>query len=118
MVVKSLAAPTGQDVFVPAIAWIDGTLLGTLATIIAALAVAGVGLGMLSGRLDPRRGLAVIAGCFVLFGATGIAKGLRGTPNAVASDVVAAPRPAPIPHAHAAPKPIDADPYAGAAVRR
>ena len=75
---------------------------------------------MLSGRIDMRRGVLVLLGCFVLFGAPVIAAGIRSALSIddaladadetyVSSPVTAAPLPLPSP---AAPY----DPYAGAAV--
>ena len=57
--------------------WLQGTLLGTVATSVAVIAVAAVGLMMLTGRLDWRRGSVVVLGCCVLFGATSIVAGIR-----------------------------------------
>src|SRR3546814_14694750 len=54
------------------------TLFRSVATAIAIIAVAAIGLLMLSGRLDLRRGITVIFGCFLLFGASGIAAALTG----------------------------------------
>jgi len=60
-----------------AVLWLEGTLLGSLATSVAVVCVAGVGYAALTGRLPVRRALTTIAGCFVLFGAPAIANGLR-----------------------------------------
>ena len=57
--------------------WLQGTLLGTVATVAAVIAVAAVGFMMLTGRLDWRRGLTVVVGCFIIFGAGAIVAGLR-----------------------------------------
>jgi type IV secretion system protein VirB2 len=56
-----------------AVQWIEMTFLGSLATGIAVIAVAFVGLGMLTGRLDWRVGLRTVSGVFILFGAPMIA---------------------------------------------
>lgn len=115
----SLADPPGSSVVVAATAWVQATFLGTLATIVAVIAVAAVGLLMLSGRVDPRRGLAVLTGCFILFGAPVIANGLRAMTGDVVplqntgSEMSAAP-----PDVVIAPTPGIYDPYAGAAVQR
>lgn len=61
-----------------AVGWLEGTLLGFLATVIAVIAVASVGFLMLTGRIDIRRGAQVVLGCFVLFGASTIASGVLG----------------------------------------
>jgi len=67
----------GFAVFTAALAWIQDTLLGNLATAAAVIAVAAVGFLMLAGRIDWRRGLTVIIGCFVVFGAAAIVAGIR-----------------------------------------
>ena len=60
-----------------ALDWVQGTLLGNLATTAAVIAVAVVGFLMLTGRIEWRRGLTVIVGCFIIFGATAIVAGIR-----------------------------------------
>ena len=100
--------------------WLQGTLLGSIATSIALIAVASVGLMMLRGRLPLRRGATVVAGCFLLFGASSVATGLARLATRVSggSDHVET-RPlatAPTPPQNAAVPPTTYDPYAGAAV--
>ena len=56
---------------------IQGTLLGTVATVVAVIAVAVVGLMMLTGRMNWRYGATVILGCFILFGAASIVAGIQ-----------------------------------------
>lgn len=95
-----LSDPAGPSPIVAAMAWIEGTLLGTIATTIAILCIATVGLMMFSGRLDMRRGLVVVLGCFVLFGASTIADGLREAHDGADKAALApkpATRPAPMP---------------------
>ena len=65
-----------SNVFAAAVQWLEGVLLGSVATIIAVLAVACLGLLLMSGRIDLRRAVQVIFGCFVLFGASSIARGI------------------------------------------
>lgn len=60
-----------------AVNWLQGTLLGTVATVAAVIAVAAVGFMMLTGRINWRHGAVVILGCFVLFGAASIVSGIR-----------------------------------------
>ncbi|MFA5962389.1 MAG: TrbC/VirB2 family protein [Sphingomonas sp.] len=72
-----LGDPTGSGTLVSAVNWLQGALLGTVATTIATIAIAAVGLLMLTGRIDRRRGVATILGSFILFGATTIVAGLR-----------------------------------------
>ena len=74
-----LGDPAGSGVIVSAASWLQGTLLGTLATIVAVIAVAAVGFGMLTGRINWRHGAVVILGCFVLFGAASIVGGIQST---------------------------------------
>lgn len=74
-----LADPQGSGPIVGAVQWLQGTLLGTVATVLAVIAVACVGLLMLTGRIDWRRGSVVILGCFILFGAVSIVAGIRST---------------------------------------
>jgi len=71
--------PAGSGVLVSAMSWLQGTLLGTLATVAAIIAVASVGFMMLTGRINWRYGATVILGCFVLFGASSIVAGIHST---------------------------------------
>lgn len=69
--------PQGSGVIIAAANWLQGTLLGTIATVAAVIAVAAVGFMMLTGRINWRHGAVVILGCFVLFGAASIVAGIR-----------------------------------------
>ena len=71
--------PAGSNVIVGAMSWLQGTLLGTVATVAAVIAIAAVGFMMLTGRLNWRYGATVILGCFILFGAGAIVAGIRQT---------------------------------------
>jgi type IV secretory pathway VirB2 component (pilin) len=71
------AQPQGSQPISNAIGWIQGTLLGNVATAVAVIAVAMVGFMMLSGRINWRMGATVVLGCFILFGATTIVAGIR-----------------------------------------
>ncbi|MES1996313.1 MAG: TrbC/VirB2 family protein [Pseudomonadota bacterium] len=75
----SLSDPAGSGVIVSAVRWLQGTLLGTVATVLAVIAVAVVGLLMLTGRINWRYGATVIVGCFILFGAASIVAGIQST---------------------------------------
>lgn len=75
----SYSDPAGSGVFVSAVNWLQGTLLGTVATVVAVIAVATVGFMMLSGRINWRHGVTVILGCFILFGASTIVAGIHST---------------------------------------
>lgn len=69
--------PAGSNVILNAVTWLQGTLLGNVATALAVIAVGATGMMMLSGRIDWRRGATVIVGCFILFGAAAIVSGIR-----------------------------------------
>jgi len=69
--------PAGSSPLVAAMEWIQGTLLGNVATAAAVIAVAVVGFMMLTGRIEWRRGLTVVIGCFIIFGAVAIVSGIR-----------------------------------------
>jgi type IV secretion system protein VirB2 len=71
------ADPAGSSPLLGALNWVQGTLLGNIATTAAVIAVAACGFLMLTGRLDWRRGLTVIVGCFIIFGAATIVAGIR-----------------------------------------
>ena len=71
--------PQGSGPIVSALAWLQGTLLGTVATSVAVMAVAMVGFMMLTGRLNWRFGATVIIGCFILFGSAAIVAGIQST---------------------------------------
>lgn len=74
----SLSEPPAESPLTEGVIWIQGAALGSIATIVAVVAVATVGMLMLSGRLELRRGITVVMGCFLLFGASGIAAALTG----------------------------------------
>lgn len=69
--------PQGSGVVVNAMRWMQGTLLGTVATAAAVIAIASVGFLMLTGRINWRHGAVVILGCFILFGAASIVAGIQ-----------------------------------------
>lgn len=119
----ALSDPQGSGAVVAAVAWLQETLLGTVATTIAVIAVAAVGVMMLNGRIDWRRGATTIVGCFILFGAGSIAAGIRAA-SALVAEPVDAPEPPHYPRVDAVPllpkpnppPPSTCDPYAGASV--
>ena len=76
---EALADPAGSGALVNAVRWLQGTLLGTVATVVAVIAVASVGFLMLTGRINWRYGAIVILGCFILFGAASIVAGIQST---------------------------------------
>jgi len=70
--------PAGSGPIVAALSWLQGTLLGNVATAVAVMAVAAVGFMMLTGRLNWRFGATVIIGVFILFGSASIVAGIQG----------------------------------------
>jgi type IV secretion system protein VirB2 len=114
----SLTDPAPESAINAATNWIIDLLFGPLATIIAVIAVGWVGYAMLSGRIDIRRGLLVVLGCFLLFGARGIAEGLRSTAvNEGAAPVEGVPPPPNFTRSGPQANSVNGyDPYAGAAV--
>ena len=114
MLPASLSDAPRSSVLVEAAQWLQHTVLGTVATSVAVTAVAWMGLLMLLGRLEIRRGLTVVLGCFILFGATSIVGGIQsvvsmGSP----AEFVAVPPQMPVPPP---PRPRSLDPYAGASL--
>jgi type IV secretory pathway VirB2 component (pilin) len=79
---SSYADPAGSGPIVNALHWLQGTLLGTVATVVAIIAVASVGFLMLTGRMNWRYGATVILGCFILFGAASIVGGIQAASSA------------------------------------
>jgi type IV secretory pathway VirB2 component (pilin) len=69
--------PSGSGPILGALQWVQGTLMGNLATTAVVIAVAVVGLMMLTGRIDWRRGVTVVLGAFIVFGAAAIVAGIR-----------------------------------------
>lgn len=116
----SLAEPSAQSALTPAAQWMESLVLGSIATTLGVLAIAVCGLLMLSGRIDVRRGITVVIGCFIVFGAPVIAAGLRSIGQGDAPPLVA--RPVPIvpamPPPTNTPLPAAYDPYAGASIAR
>lgn len=69
--------PAGSSPLLAALNWVQGTLLGNLATTAAVIAVAIIGYLMLVGRFDWRRGIVTLVGIFIIFGAVTIVAGIR-----------------------------------------
>ena len=117
----SWAGSASGDALSAAAYWLQALLLGSVASIVAIVAIAVVGLMMLSGRIDIRRGVIVVLGCFLLFGAPTISAGLRdGLAGDAAQSTLYFPdhiaiSPPPLPKPMATPAPYD--PYAGASLR-
>jgi type IV secretory pathway VirB2 component (pilin) len=109
----------GETAIVGAVHWVQALLVGSAATSLAVIAVASVGFLLLAGRLDVRRAVQVVFGCFIIFGASSIAGGLMQAINgndaySQASTPDFPQRPPPPPTV--ATPPGSYDPYAGASV--
>lgn len=117
MHISSLADPPADRPIVDSIMWAQSAALGNTATVVAIIAVAIIGFIMSSGKLELRRGITVVVGCFILFGASEIAAALTGfagsersSRRSLHADSV------PISSPMQAPPPSVYDPYAGASV--
>lgn len=114
----SLTDPPADSPIGDGVLWVQSAAFGTTATVIAVTAIAAIGLLMLSGRLELRRGITVVMGCFILFGGAGLAAALAG----VAAVDNPLHSPATLSHSplsngvRSAPPPAAFDPYAGASV--
>lgn len=114
---QSLFAPSGVSPVEGSVGWISDQLLSGVAVTLCVLAVAFVGLLMLTGRVPVRRGFGVALGCFVLLGAPVIASGLMERVSVGDSAVAVAPE-------YSGPDPRrdlerkEPDPYGGASLRR
>jgi type IV secretion system protein VirB2 len=72
------ATNQGGDPITSALLWMQGILLGPIATALAVMAVAGVGFMMLTGRMNWRYGMTVIIGVFIIFGAPRLVATIAG----------------------------------------
>jgi len=113
----SLFDPTG-DPAASAANWLIEFLTGSVVTAICVIAVAALGMVMLTGHVSFRRGFQVILGCFLLLGAPTIATALEELGAGEGQDKIPVPQvidlgsqPKPLP-------PANYDPYAGASLRR
>lgn len=99
--------------------WFAGLATGSIATSFAIIAIALVGLGMLQGRIDVRRGAATILGCFLLFGAPAIAAALMNLDRSEQAVPVNPTEPSINSAANSPTVPqAQPDPYAGASLVR
>ena len=112
--------PAGENPLVLVVFWIEGALLGNIATAVAVITIASVGFLMVTGRIDTRRAARVVFGCFIIFGASTIAGGILGAIQSGRGDselAQAPPPPPPVPLPPAIPQATNPyDPYAGAAL--
>jgi len=95
--------------------WAQALLLGAVGTSVAVIAMAGIGFAMLQGRMQVRRGVLTVIGCFTIFSARTIAEALLGTTPASSSNDVIIPIAPPV-YVAPLPPPAAYDPYAGASV--
>lgn len=116
-VAPSLFGPPASPVLTSAADWVGGTLFGGVAVTLCVIAVAFVGLMLMTGRLAVRDGLRVAIGCFVLLGAPIIAAGLHDAAFEPAPPAALPAIEAEAPQPELAPAPRY-DPYAGASLRR
>jgi type IV secretory pathway VirB2 component (pilin) len=114
----SLTDPPPASAIAAASSWVSDLLFGPLANALAVIAMAWVGFAMLSGRVNIRRGLGVVLGCFLLFGARGIADSLGAVAlsDELPTRLDAPPRPVFAKTGPPEGNPNGFDPYAGAAV--
>lgn len=76
--IAQTAANQSGDPITSALLWMQGVLLGPIATALAVMAVAGVGFMMLTGRMNWRYGATVIIGVFIIFGAPRVVATIAG----------------------------------------
>lgn len=95
--------------------WIADLMVGSIAAATATIAIAVIGLLLFDGRLRWRQAMRAVLGCFLIFGAPAISRGITSfSEPSVRSSSPMAPHmelPAPLPRA-----PEQYDPYAGASV--
>jgi type IV secretory pathway VirB2 component (pilin) len=114
-----LSDPPTQSALLGVAYWVKALLLGPVAVAIAVIAVACLGILILQGRIPVRRGVVIVVGCFILFGAPTIAAGLEDV--IAGTDIERIPDPAPIvrspsPAPTSPPTSPGYDPYSGASV--
>ena len=115
----SLFDKPAEPVLGSASEWTRGVLGGSLATSLCIIAIAILGLLLLSGRLRVSRGVGVMLGTFLLLGAGLLAAQLQELAGGVTksereSEQIIVPEPTPT----RPPPPANYDPYAGASLRR
>jgi type IV secretory pathway VirB2 component (pilin) len=113
MIAVSIGASSGQSL-PDAVDWLKALILGSIGTTVAILAIAAVGVLMLSGRIPIRRGATVVLGCFILFSAGTIASALLASLTLAGNDNATQSPQAPVYEA-SIPTPAPYDPFEGAA---
>ncbi|MDJ0642611.1 MAG: TrbC/VirB2 family protein [Erythrobacter sp.] len=111
-----LAGPEASPI-ASSLEWINGVLFGQIAVGLCVLAVAFVGMQMLTGRWRLRLGFRAVLGCFVLLGAPIIAAGLMGGLEDRPTTLVIAAPDVPEVSPREELEPAEYDPYAGASLR-
>jgi len=110
---SSFANRSSADAVLAPLTWIEGVITGPAGTAAAILAVALFGFAMLRGELSLRRGAQLVLGCFILFSAQTIARGLYASATDFAEPPPIVQNSPPPPAAIPSP-PSPYDPYAGA----
>ncbi|GAA0302483.1 hypothetical protein GCM10009087_10320 [Sphingomonas oligophenolica] len=121
MITLMISDQASSPAILAGVTWARDALLGTVATSVAVICVAGVGYEILKGRVPARRLATVIIGCFILFGASDIATALSAlAARGSSSDQIDREPPAPVftvpPRTTLKTAPDPFDPYAGASV--
>lgn len=114
----SLFETNGVSPLGDAAAWLTGTMLGSVAVTLCVLAVAFVGLLMLTGRVAFREGFRVVLGCFILLGAPIIASAFLAVAQPTARVIEVPPVAIEAESPRGELPPANFDPYAGASLRR
>jgi type IV secretory pathway VirB2 component (pilin) len=114
MAVVSVFDPATGSAIGSATGWISSTLLGSVGTSVAVISIAWLGFEMLGGRLSVHRGVTIILGCFILFGAPSIAAAfMQLARNQAPTAPLPTVDPSPAPSLPSKAPPAS-DPYAGA----
>lgn len=114
----SLFETNGTSPLGDAAGWLSGTMLGSVAVLLCVLAVAFVGLLMLTGRVAFREGFRVVLGCFILLGAPIIASAFLTVAQPVPRVIEVPPAAMEADSPRGDLPPANYDPYAGASLRR
>ena len=113
---RSLFEPPVVSPVEAATSWTNALVFGQLVPILCVLAVALVGLTMMTGHLAIRTGARVVLGCFILFGAPAIAVGFISAAASGMTHNIGQPMALKTEPIRDLP-PSQYDPYAGASLR-